>query len=220
MARESLGRHAESFTAMHARLSQRLAAGLPGRAAHRQMEPELSFGRHSDPAPRDARPAAVMLLLFAADDDWHLPLVVRPPSMVQHGGQVGLPGGMVHPGEDTAAAALRELGEELGVPPHDVALLGALSPVNLFVSNIAMFPWLALCPRRPDWQPDAREVVRLLELPVRVLWDPTYRSTLRRRRHGIELSAPCLRWQGETIWGATAIVLAELAALLRPHADR
>lgn len=205
---------------MHARLTRRLAAGLPGRAAHRCMEPELSFGRHSDPAPPDARPAAVMLLLFAADDDWHLPLVVRPPSMAEHGGQVGLPGGMIHPGEQSAAAALRELREELGVPEQDVALVGPLSPVYLFVSNIAVSPWLGLCPRRPRWRPDAREVTRLLELPLRVLRDPSQRSTLRRRRNGIELLAPCLRWQGETIWGATAVVLAELAALLGPQPGR
>src|SRR5687768_9711616 len=108
-----------------ARLSQLLREGtLPGRAAQAKFEPQLSYGRHFGPAPDNARLAAVMILLFPDGEDWRLPLVLRPVSLTAHGGQIGLPGGAVDPGESSDQAALRELTEELGVGAEGVELLG------------------------------------------------------------------------------------------------
>src|SRR5262249_39444965 len=84
-------------------LPQQLAAllrePLPGWRAHVRFQPELSFGRHQGPPPQDARKAAVLALLYPRDDQWHVPLILRPAHMLDHASQVSLPGGVIEPGE-------------------------------------------------------------------------------------------------------------------------
>ena len=195
-------------------LAVRLKRGLPGAAAQRDMEPELAFGRHSHSPPADARQAAVVIALFQRDGAWHVPLVLRPQTMKDHAGQIGLPGGAVEPGEESRAAALRELREELGIQPETVRVLGPLSPIWVFASNFAVTPWLAAATNCTP-QPQAAEVAELLEVPLLHLLDPASRSTCRQRRGPLEFSAPCFLWGPHMIWGATAIIVAELVAVVR-----
>jgi 8-oxo-dGTP pyrophosphatase MutT (NUDIX family) len=195
-------------------LALRLQCALPGAAAQRDMEPELAFGRHAHTPPADAREAAVVIALFLRDGAWHVPLVLRPQTMKDHAGQIGLPGGAVEPGEESSTAALRELREELGIEPEEVRVLGALSPIWVFASNFAVTPWVAEaahCAPRP--QPD--EVAELLEVPLAGLLDPGNRSTCRQRRGPLEFSAPCFLWDSHIIWGATAIILNELLEVVK-----
>ena len=112
------------------RLRDRLAEPLPGRCAQARFEPELAYGRHSGPAPSSARQAAVVVLLYEHAGEWTTPLTVRPAHLTNHAGQVSLPGGLVEPGETTAAAALRELEEELGVATSETAVAPVLRTVR------------------------------------------------------------------------------------------
>ena len=103
---------------MNAEMPERLAArlmqkSLPGRAAQRRFEPSLCYSRHFGPPTIRARAAAVLALLYPHEGQWHLPLTVRPATLVAHAGQISLPGGAVDPGETGPQAALRELEEEL-----------------------------------------------------------------------------------------------------------
>lgn len=194
-------------------LRQRLDAGPPGAAAQRRMEPELSYGRHVHAPPADARQAAVALLLYPRDQDWWLPLVVRPATMTDHAGQIGPPGGCLEAGETSSQAALRELEEELGVLSGEMELLGMLSPVHLFVTNFAISPWLMLARRAPLLVPNPAEVQEVLHVPLAWLCQRDNISTYRHRMRGIEFTAPCYLWKGHVIWGATAILLSELTAI-------
>lgn len=195
-------------------LAGRLADPLPGRAAQARFEAELSYGRHFGPAAADARPATVLVLLYQREGRWHLPLTVRPPTMVVHAGQISLPGGRVEGGESPQQAALRELHEELGISEGEVELLGALSPVYLFVSNFVVTPWVGWCSRPPVLKPEPREVAEVLELPLEHLLDAASRGTHPRTHRGVTLSAPHFQWNGHRIWGATAMILGEFAELL------
>jgi len=199
---------------MLSQLRQRLQQPLPGRAAQAMFEPGLSYGRHYDRAPASAREAAVAVLLYPYAGSWLLPLTVRPETMSEHAGQISLPGGMVEPGEESSRAALRELWEELGVAAADVELLGKLSPLYVFVSNFAVQPWVLAAARRPEFVPNLSEVSELLEVPLAQLCDPASCGRRVWRRRGIEFSAPCLEWQGHAIWGATCMILGELAAVI------
>lgn len=197
------------------RLRQRLTEQLPGRAAQLAMAPDLSYGRHADRPAWNARPAAVMILLYRAGREWRFPLTVRPAHFVDHGGQISLPGGAVDPGETRAEAALRELDEELGIAPSTVEVLGQLSPLNLFVSNYHVVPTVAYMASPPNFRPSPAEVAELLECPVAVLLDPTSRGYEKIPGRHIPLSAPFFQLEGHHIWGATAMILNELAALWR-----
>src|SRR5690606_29562937 len=122
--------------------------------------------------PAGARPAAVLLLVYPGHLGWHVPLMLRPLHMPDHGGQISLPGGMIEAGESSQQAALREYGEELGAPAHHVNLLGPLTPLYLFASNFQITPWVGCVSERPTWTPSPREVERLLEVPLCYLTDP------------------------------------------------
>jgi 8-oxo-dGTP pyrophosphatase MutT (NUDIX family) len=197
------------------RLARRLALPLPGRVAQSRFEPELSFGRHYAPPPIDARSAAVIVLLYPRDGIWHLPLMVRPQTMMDHAGQVSLPGGTIDPGEEPARAALRELEEELGVGCESVQLLGPLSPLYLFVSNFSVLPWIGVVPSTPALRPSPIEVAELLEVPLPYLLDETNLDRHTREFHGLRFTAPHIRWQNHYVWGATSMILGELISLLR-----
>lgn len=195
-------------------LAARLRGPLPGWAAQSRYQPELSFGRHFCPAPADARPAAVLVLLYPHRQRWHVPMILRPAHMLDHASQVSLPGGVIEAGETSQQAALRECGEELGVPVDGVQLLGRLSELYLFASNYRVEPWVGVITECPAWNPNPGEVEQLLEIPLAHLLDPANSGSIQREQGGLRYTAPCFAWQSQHIWGATSMVLAELAASL------
>lgn len=195
-------------------LAERLRKTLPGWRAQRAFQTELSFGRYFGPPPTHARQAAVMILLCRSAGAWYLPLTLRPDHMLDHAGQISLPGGAIDPGERSADAALRELSEELGIASAGVDLLGEMSPVYLFRSHFHISPWLGVLNELPRWLPNAAEVAELIELPLDVLLDPACRRIDRRTHLGVDIAVPGFAWRGQHIWGATSMILHELAAIL------
>jgi 8-oxo-dGTP pyrophosphatase MutT (NUDIX family) len=183
------------------------------RLRNQRFAPELSYGRHFGPAPATARAAAVIVLLFEREGRWHIPLTQRPDTL-RHGGQISLPGGAVEPGETSSAAAARELFEELGIGTG-VELLGPLSDSYVYVSNFLITPWLAVTRQTPVWQPHTDEVARVVELPLDVLLDEQTVCTTTIQRGPIVFRASGFRFGDDCIWGATAIILGELAGVLR-----
>lgn len=200
-------------------LSQRISAGLPGRSSQTLFAPQLSFGRHFGPPAREAREAAVLMLLYPTSSGWQLPAILRPAHMKSHAGQVGLPGGMVEAGESSQQTALREYEEELGGPRTELRVLGELTPVFVFVSNVLVRPHLAICLQSPHWQPNAAEVAEIVNVPLASLFDPAAQGTTRIERRGLEFTAPHFEIAGRGIWGATCMMLAELRALLHSSAS-
>ncbi|MGD9644915.1 MAG: CoA pyrophosphatase [Pirellulales bacterium] len=204
------------FDDLQSFLVERLRMPLPGRTAQSRFEPELSFGRHYAPPPADARQAAVLVLLYPHADRWHVPLTLRPATMTDHAGQVSFPGGLIEPGETSEQAALRELEEELGIGAADVALLGRLTPLYLFVSNFAVEPWVAVASSRPAFRPNPSEVADVLELSLDHLIDPANFGAHKLNVRSLEFHAPHLLLGEHRIWGATSMMLGELADVVGP----
>lgn len=203
-------------------LPERLAAVLAKRAGTHadgnQFAPELSYGRHFGPAPHDARAAAVIALLFQRNGEWLIPLTVRPSALGKHGGQISLPGGSVDAGETTAAAALRELEEELRVR-EGVKLVGELAETYVYVSNFRVAPWIAATHAAPQWRPHDREVERVVEMPLAALFDEKCVGSISIERGPFVFRAPCLRVGEDCVWGATSIILGQLTGVLRQVAE-
>ncbi|WP_425617637.1 CoA pyrophosphatase [Anatilimnocola sp. NA78] len=198
-------------------LAGRIARGLPGRKSQTPVAPQLSFGRHFGPPARESREAAVLLLLYAKSDGWYVPAILRPSHMKTHAGQVGMPGGMIEAGESSQQSALREYEEELGGSRAGIRVLGELSPLFVFVSNVLVRPHLALCLDPPEWHPNPAEVAEVIEVPIAKLADPATRGTHVIERHGLNFTVPHYQIGNRRIWGATCMMLAELAALFDPR---
>jgi 8-oxo-dGTP pyrophosphatase MutT (NUDIX family) len=196
------------------RLAEALRHGHRGSSARVRMSPGLSYGRHAGPAPFDARRAAVTLLLFQRDGRWHVPLTERPQTLTRHGGQVSLPGGSIDSGETTEQAALRELAEELGVQ-QSVELVGRLADCYFYASNFLVTPWIAATKSEPLWRPHDREVQRIIELPLETLFDVSAIGETTITRGQLNFHAPCISVAGTCVWGATSVILGELADVIK-----
>ncbi len=195
-------------------LAARLGQRLPGAAAMRAWSPQMAYGRHFVPPPASARRAAVAVLLYPHHEAWHVALTLRPAYLNEHGGQVSLPGGSLESGETVEQAAWRELEEELGVKLAEFESLGQLTPLYIFVSNFYVVPCLAIAQVRPEFQPSPGEVEEVIELPLDVLNDPGHCGEMWIERHALRFRAPCWSYAGHRIWGASALILSEVAALL------
>jgi 8-oxo-dGTP pyrophosphatase MutT (NUDIX family) len=164
--------------------------------------------------PANVRHAACLLLLFPRDGRAHLVLTLRADTLGRHGGQVSLPGGVIEPGESFEQAALREAQEEIGLEAREVQTLGALTPVDIPVSGFRLHPIVAAAADRPALHASDGEVARILEVPLEQLIDPARLVWRTSTRDDRDVAVPAFVVDGIDIWGATAMVLAELLALL------
>jgi 8-oxo-dGTP pyrophosphatase MutT (NUDIX family) len=198
-------------------------AHLPGVEAQLRMAPQPRGGWKPGFAPDQARPAAALLLLFPAASGAAVLLTKRSPDLPHHGGQVSLPGGAVDPGETIEGAALREAEEEVGLARAAVNVIGRLTPLHIPVSGFVLQTVVGVASVRPATTAEAGEVDRIIEVPVAHLLDPARHRRTACVRDGIEFEMPYFDIEGEQVWGATAMVLAEFAAILgmqvRPGQD-
>ncbi len=202
------------WLSLEAALRQRLREPLPGPAAQRRFAPSpLLDGWEPDLEPEAAHRAAVLILLYRSSAGIVVPLTVRRSDLPHHPGQISLPGGRIEPGESPDAAALREADEELGIQPADVRLLGPLSTLWVRVSNFVVHPFVGVSDTAPDFRLHSREVDARVEAPLADIRDPTRVAWTRRERDGHVIDYPYFDLGGHHVWGATAMILGELACL-------
>jgi 8-oxo-dGTP pyrophosphatase MutT (NUDIX family) len=204
------------WPALEPSLRRRLAKPLPGARAQQRFAPGPAGAWAPDLMPATARRAAVLVLIYPGPAGPVSPLTVRHSGLARHAGQVSLPGGAIDPGESAEAAALREAQEELGVSPAGVRLLGPLSTLWVEISHFVVHPFVAISDHRPDFRLDTREVEALVEAPMADLCDPMRLGWGRRERDGQRIDYPYFALGGRQVWGATAMILGEVACLFDP----
>ncbi len=194
------------------------ALHLPGfdvAAARRPMHliPDL---RPEAPPPGVAtRPAAVLVLAYPAGDELSTVLIRRAPDPGVHSGQIGFPGGALEPDDGSPmAAALREACEEIGLCRADVRILGSLAAVYIPPSGFEVTPVVGALEVRPSFHPNPAEVAALLELPLSALLDETRKREQEMILAGVRCRVPYYDVGGQVVWGATALMLAELEGRL------
>lgn len=196
-------------------LRARLARPLPGLDAQLRLAPQPRPGWDPHVVPPGMRDAAALVLLYPHDGRWRVPLTVRGSTLRHHTGQVSLPGGRVDPGESLEAAALREAFEEVALAPAAVEVVGRLSPLHIPVSRHLLHPVVGIATVRPFLVPAPDEVDRVIEASLddlravdAVAWEQRERSP------GVLMDVPYFDVEDERVWGATAMVLAELLAVI------
>ena len=111
-------------------------------------------------------PAAVAIVILLEGEVPTVPIFQRPLNMRRHAGQMALPGGRVHEGEDVEECALRELGEELGLTIEREDVLGRLDDFDTR-SGFTITPvvvWSGASAR--TLLPSRDEVARLFLIPA------------------------------------------------------
>ncbi len=192
----------------------RLRQGLPGVPTLLSMAPA---GRGYVPMEvaraGGCREAAALVLLYPWRGAAHVVLTLRQAGLAQHGGQVSFPGGRCEPGETALACALREADEELAVPPARLEILGPLTPLFIAPSGHCLQAILAATPERPSFRAATAEVAAVIEMPLAQLTDKACRARAPWTVAGAKRDVPYFPFDGHRVWGATAMLLAELGAL-------
>lgn len=191
-----------------------LSGDLPGEVSHRKMLPP---GRkYSLPQEHQiTRNSGILLLVFPEGNEIYTCLIRRPSYMKHHAGQIGFPGGqMEEPDATLLETALRETREEIGIDTDPLEVLGSLTPLYIQISNFFIFPFVAWTDQKPDFNVNTDEVEKLILFPfIRHLNASEWKEAEVDSSTG-KLWVPSFNWEGNEIWGATAMILAEFLDLL------
>jgi hypothetical protein len=103
----------------------------------------------------------------------------------------------------------------LGIAPENVQVLGALTQLYIRPSNYEVYPTVDRLTTKPTFRPNSREVALLLEVPLATLLDPAHRRQEQWQLGDRTALVPFFAIQDQTIWGATAMILSELLAVVR-----
>jgi 8-oxo-dGTP pyrophosphatase MutT (NUDIX family) len=190
---------------------------LPGDLAHNKMtvrgrlhvvEAELLT-----PPPT---PSAVMLVVYPKGSEWIVILIKRPDYQGVHSGQISFPGGKMEKTDtDLLATALRETQEEINISPGILEPLGKLSKIYIPPSHFMVHPFVTSTHEKPVLQGDIREVEKILHIPVSSFIGEDKITIEKVVVHpgNMSMKVPAFKIEDHIIWGATAMILSEFAAI-------
>jgi 8-oxo-dGTP pyrophosphatase MutT (NUDIX family) len=199
-----------SFTAKN--IKKALSNALPGSLSHKKM---LPLNRVLKVPPADTgrlKHSSVLLLLFVDNGKLCCVLIKRPVHMKHHAGQIALPGGRIEKGETALQTALRETREEIGITSDKIEILGILSDFYIEVSRFQIHPFVGWLKQKPWFILNPDEVEKTVIFPIAKFHSNMEQAELETLTG--KLTVPCIRFENEIVWGATAMILAEFRDVL------
>ena len=183
---------------------------LKGKIAHEEIAPFRA--NYTNLNPSSPKIAAVLVLLYPVINKSHFVLIERTKYKGQHSGQISFPGGKKEKKDkDIVETALREAWEETNIKKDEITIIGELSKLYIPPSNFEVTPILAFSKHQPDFIPNKREVVDVIEVKIEDLMKPqTIKKMKIKFKNGKVLNTPCFDFHSKTVWGATAMILNEL----------
>ena len=196
---------------------------LPGIEAQKSMAP------YNRPTPKDLdkldikpKNSAVLILFYPIDNVPYFCLTQRLEYKGAHSGQVCLPGGGQEKRDlDLQQTALREAQEEIGIDPNKITIHGELTKVYVPPSNFLISPYVGSCAEKPDFIPEESEVKEIIEVRADLILDETIvkRKKIEVGQSRIRIDVPYFDLSNKIVWGATAVILAEVKALMQQLQD-
>jgi len=192
---------------------------LPGVAAQDIMAPVLRNEQIKalNTAEKSPRHAGVMVLCYPKNQEMYFVLILRPTYEGVHSDQVALPGGKAELYDaNYEETALRELGEEVGVPREDVHVISTLTETYVPPSNYWVHPFFGYCDTTPDFIPQPEEVAKIVEVRLDELLDDAHViSEIVTASYAKAIEVPTFKLNDYKVWGATAMMLNELKVILK-----
>jgi 8-oxo-dGTP pyrophosphatase MutT (NUDIX family) len=188
-----------------------------GERAHELIFPEISkFRKEALLKNPEPRLSAVAAIFFPKNGETNFLLIERQTYEGVHSGQIGFPGGKKELFDITLeATARRETEEEVGIGADEPTLIRTLSEVYIPPSGFLVQPYLFTLDYEPKLMLDPREVQSALIMPVeRLMDDAVLENGSVPTGRGAAVRTSYFHHEGKKIWGATAMMLAELKLLL------
>jgi len=181
---------------------ERIRAGL------RPTPPELSA---SEPS---LRPAAVLMPIVERSEPSVL-FTRRTEHLPSHAGQICFPGGRYHADDKTLIrTALREMEEEIGLPPEAVEVAGFLDSYETLNTGFAILPVVGFLGADFMLSINPQEVAEVFEAPLAYILDPMNHARRSVEREGVMREFYAIDYGAHTIWGATAAMIVNLSERL------
>jgi 8-oxo-dGTP pyrophosphatase MutT (NUDIX family) len=199
------------------KLKAELEKDLPGTEVQWQMASSDRMLKNFPRVPgKDARVAAVLILLFPEEGSVCTVFMQRPDYDGVHGGQISFPGGKKESfDKDIIQTALRETNEETGADTSKINILGSLTPLFIPVSNMIVTPVVGWTERKPEFNYRPEEVVFLFDASIERLLDQSIVKTKPFKIRGEIINVKYFDYDGHVIWGATAMMLHELLTIIK-----
>ena len=160
------------------------------------------------------RRACVLVPLVLHNGTLHLLLTKRTDRVEHHKGQISFPGGMVDETDRSPDhTALRELEEELGIPPSFVELLGTLSDIQI-PTGFIVTPLVGYIRSLEAMTINSAEVAEALLVPFEKFFDPTLCHEEIRLLKGTNRRIHVYDVWKEPVWGATAHIIKQLTDIM------
>lgn len=198
------------------RLQVELGKNLPGTEIQWEM---ASSDRRIPGYPKkkseDSRLSAVLILLYPAGSVINTVFIQRAVYNGVHSGQIGFPGGKMEDVDNSLVdTALREACEETGICKESARVIGTLTPLFISVSNTEVTPVVAWCDTRPGFKIQPEEVESIIEAPLSYFTSPLNIHEKEMLLGDEMLKVRYFDFNGNIIWGATAMILYELVVIL------
>ena len=195
-------------------LTKRLRRDLPGKSAQRKMM--ITPNRFpTENQENEGIPASILLLLYPLGGKWFFFLTKRSQDLEHHKGQISFPGGVVEKNEPKMNAAIRETNEEIGVDRDVIKIIGNLTPLYIPVSNFHISPYVGWTGEKPHTKVQDAEVNRVFSVSINDLVLEKNLKTKRDVFSDKSVEVPYFDLNGETVWGATSMILSEFKFILR-----
>lgn len=191
---------------------------LPGADAQNQMASGQRRIAVSDAF--NAKPhkvGAVLILLYAQNNGIFFPLTLRNRYKGIHSDQVSLPGGRAEI-KDTSLeqTAVRETEEEIGIQQDKIKIIGRLTDLYIPPSNFHVHPFVGYLEEQPKMKKDDFEVAELFSCGIDTLLNENIvGETKIIGANGLRIKTPFYNIENKVVWGATAMILSELKAILK-----
>ncbi len=191
---------------------------LPGVAAQLVMAPSgriMEMEPHAGVTPVRS---GVLILLYHKGGVLTTLFIRRPEYSGIHSGQIAFPGGRQEADDaNIQYTALRETEEETGIPQERITIAAPLTPLYIPPSNYMVYPFLALTRPDPVFIPDPSEVASIIEIPLVNLLTPDCIKRFPPAPEFKFLEVPAYVFNDIIIWGATAMITAELIELINQN---
>ena len=188
---------------------------LPGEESHQKMRViydqsiELPFSKIN------STQAAILILLYLADNEIYFFLTKRTDELKHHKGQISLPGGTQEGNEKLIDTALRETQEEIGINKTSISIIGTITPLFVPVTGFMIYPFIGYSLNKLDPKPDPVEVATIFSVNISDLLNKENRTTEQRNISGYDVQVPYFKLNDYQVWGATSMILSEFRDLIK-----
>lgn len=144
-------------------------------------------------------------------------LTKRSNHVENHKGEISFPGGSFEPHDKTLKqTALRESEEEIGLPPSQVEVLGALDDTFVQVSSFVVRPFVGWLSPPYQFTVDETETAEVLEIPLDYFLNDANYQPCKVNYHDMVLHRHAYPWREDRIiWGATARILRSFCQVIK-----